>query len=366
MIIQDWLITLSAKCTQSKYWMLWSALLLSCVALFFAFPSYGSLNPDDWAELFSKAAQPLVNSNAGDGSHDAKLSFRLLVPMLVRLLHLGIGGVLVIAALAGIANFYLVIAISHKVLQNRQQAFFVGLCTAFIYVGKCAFTELRGTIFDSIAIFFLLAALYANNVLIRWLLLLAGAWCDERALIASSLVWVYFFVKNNQRGIKGFFIIDAMGIYAAWVCYFAMRWWLTTTYGLKTDTDGTGIGVLLNQINNIPIGTWSALEGLWLLVFAAMLLLYKQKQLMQLALLIAASGIVLLAGLSVLDITRSVAYVLPAIFICLLIMSRYYSKANIDRILWFALLLCFAYPAYYTGGKSSIWWTYPLPLQLLR
>lgn len=366
MIIHAWLIHLSHKLTQSRFWLLKATLLFTCVALFFAFPSYESLNPEEWTELFRKATQPFINSNAGDGSHDAKLSFRFFVPLIVRLLHLNITGVLVLSAIAGISNFYLISAISNKILQNKQQAFLTGLCVAFIYAGKCAFIELRGTIFDGIAIFFLLASLYINNNLVRAIMLFAGAWCDERALIASSLIWVYFFVLSNKTGIKGFFTSNAISIYVVWAVYFIIRLWLASAYGLKTDTDGTGLDVLLNQINNIPIGTWSALEGLWLLLIAAFILLYKQKQVLQLLVFFIACGIVLLAGLSVLDITRSVAYLLPAVFTCLLVLQRYFDKNKIDRLLWYALLLCFAYPAYYTGGKSSIWWTYPLPLQLLR
>jgi hypothetical protein len=127
-----------------------------------------------------------------------------------------------------------------------------------------------------------------------------------------------------------------------------------------------GLGVLLNQINNIPIGIWSALEGLWLLVIMGGALLYRNKRYIELLKYTGICSLILVLGLSVVDITRSVVYIFPMVFIALQLLNKYSEKATLHKLLWYALILCFIYPAYYTGGKSSIWWTYPLPLQMLR
>lgn len=353
--------------TANQYWLLLSALLLVAVAMFFSFPSYGDMNAKEWEPLFEKAANPFANGSYADGTHAAKLSFRLVLPLVVHYLHLNITGVLILLGIVGMLNLYLVLKLAHNILQDRQQAFIVGLCSALIYFGKCSFTELRGTMFDGLAICFLLSAMLSRYYLATAIFIFLSAWCDERGLIASALVWLYFVIKNDEPVFfKKIFSKQLLSIYLAWIGYIAVRYVLSTTYGLHTDAKGVGLGVLLNQINNIPIGIWSALEGLWLLVIMGGVLLYNHKRYMELLKYIGISSLILILGLSVVDITRSVVYIFPVVFIALHLINKYSEKEMLHKLLWYALILCFIYPAYYTGGKSSIWWTYPLPLQVLR
>ena len=114
------------------------------------------------------------------------------------------------------------------------------------------------------------------------------------------------------------------------------------------------------------MGIWSALEGLWIPVLYAGIMLYRNKRYFEMLKYAGICCIILLAGLMVVDITRSVVYLFPVVFAAITVLQRYVSKEKLNQLLWFALILCFVYPAYYTGGKSSIWWTYPLPLQMLR
>lgn len=348
-------------------WKITTTVLLTIFSLFFAFPSYSSLNIADWQELFAKAASPFTNSTAGYGSHDAKITFRLVMPILVGLLHLNITGVLLFTGLIGVLNFYLVIHLSYKITNDKVLAVLTSLCCCFIYFGKCSFIELRGGMFDGVAMCFLLLSLISNNNLLRALLIFFAAWTDERGLIASSLVWIFIVYQHRDESFgKKVFNAGTIGIYCSWIAYGIVRYLLVHKYGLKTDTGGTGPKVLLNQINNIPIGIWSGLEGLWLLPIYAFALLFKNKKYFELLKFAGATGLILIIGVSVLDITRSVMYVLPSVFVSLMVIRDYSNRQTLQRLLFYALVLCFVYPAYYTGGKSSIWWTYPLPLQLLR
>lgn len=353
--------------TANRYWLLLAALLLTTTALFFSFPSYGDINPKEWAPLFEKAANPFANGSYADGTHAAKLSFRLVLPLIIHYLHLNITGVLILLGIIGVLNFYLVVKLAHTILQDKQQAFITGLCSALIYFGKCSFTDLRGTMFDGLAICFLLSAMLSRHYLATAIFIFLSAWCDERGLIASALIWLYFVIKNDEPAFfKKIFSKQLSAIYLAWIAYITIRYVLSTTYGLHTDTKGVGLSVLLNQINNIPMGIWSALEGLWLLVIMGGALLYRNKRYIELLKYIGICGIILILGLSVVDITRSVVYIFPIVFIALYLINKYCEKEMLHKLLWYALILCFVYPAYYTGGKSSIWWTYPLPLQMLR
>ncbi|MBS1772601.1 MAG: hypothetical protein JST82_07065 [Bacteroidetes bacterium] len=353
--------------TSQKNWIWVSALLLTALAFFFAFPSYGSLDATEWQPLFDKADHLFANSNYHEGTHAAKLTFRMVLPAIVHFLHLSITGVLILLGIAGILNFYLVVRIANNILHDKREAFIIGLCTAFIYTGRCSFTELRGTMFDGLAMFFLLCALNTRINLLLSLFIFFAAWTDERALVASLLLWVFYVVKNDHKrmGLR-LFTSQALWIYVAWIAYAACRYFLSYYYGMYPDNKGVGLSVLLNQINNIPLGVWSALEGLWILVLWSMILLYRDKRYFELLKYVGVCALILVIGLSVVDITRSVMYIFPAVFVALLTIHKYADKTTFNRLLWIALILCFVYPAYYTGGKSSNWWTYPLPLQMLR
>jgi len=351
-----------------KNWIFLLSLLLTVVAIFFAFPSYDGIIAHDWQPLFDKGAHPFDNGNFHPGSHASKLTFRLVVPIIVHLANLSITGCMLFFGLVGILNFYLVVRLAYKILDDKHAAAFIGLCTAFIYFGKCSFTEIRGLMFDGVCISFLLLALNTRIGIIRTLCIFLSAFTDERGLIASSLLVVYTFLDYpDKKPMQKLFNPQALFIYLAWVCYFSVRIFLTRHFGLITDKGGTGIHELLNQINNIPIGVWSALEGLWILLIYSYLLLYRDKKFFDLFIYFCASSLILLVGLAVIDITRSVVYIFPAVFIALKIIHKDpIGKLNFKRYLKYALILCFLYPAYYTGGKSSIWWSYPLPIQALR
>jgi hypothetical protein len=353
--------------TNQKNWLIVSAVLFTAIALFFSFPSYSDLNPTEWQPLFDKANNLLANSSYGEGTHAAKLTFRLVLPTIVHFTHLNITGVLILLGIVGMLNFYLVTRLANSILHDKREAFIIGICTALIYLGKCSFTELRGTMFDGLAMFFLLCALNTRNGFLLALFVFLAAWTDERALVASLLVWMFYIVKNDHKrmGLR-LFTTQALCIYAAWAAYAAGRYYLGYVYGMHPDNKGVGLSVLLNQINNIPLGIWSALEGLWIIVLYGMLLLWREQRYFEWLKFAGMCALILLIGVSVVDITRSVLYIYPAVFVALLTIHKYADKTTLNRLLWLALILCFAYPAYYTGGKSSIWWTYPLPLQLLR
>ncbi len=353
--------------TGGKYWLFTSAIVLTALALFFAFPSYNDIVSKDWDALFAKAAAPFANSTYGAGTHEAKITFRLLVPLILHFTHFGIAGTLVFLGIIGVLNFYMVVRLAFDMLQDKRQAFILGLCSAFIYFGKCSFIELRGTMFDGIAIFLLLCALNFRKPLLIALFVFLAAWCDERALVGSTLVWLYYMLRQPQGNIiQKSFSAHTISVYVAWVAYAAVRYLLVRTYGLTTSLEGVGLSVLLNQINNVPMGIWSALEGLWIPVLYAGIMLYRNKRYFEMLKYAGICCIILLAGLMVVDITRSVVYLFPVVFAAITVLQRYVSKEKLNQLLWFALILCFVYPAYYTGGKSSIWWTYPLPLQMLR
>ena len=39
---------------------------------------------------------------------------------------------------------------------------------------------------------------------------------------------------------------------------------------------------------------------------------------------------------------------------------------EIRNILILCFIISFVFPSYWVGGKSSIWWQYPMPIQIIR
>ena len=365
-MIKERLYTFLDSLAAKKSWILVSSLLLTAIALFFAFPSYNDIDPRAWEPFFQKAATPFQNSPYPADAHINQLTFRLYMPLLVHYTHLRITGLMILYGLIGIANFYLVLRITNSIFNDRRTALLIGLCAAFIYFGKCSFTEIRGEMFDGVAMFFLLLALYTRSALLTGLFIFLASWTDERGLIASCLVWLFIIINQQDKSfIKRFFSPSVLFIYIAWVAYFAGRYFLTAHYGMHAG-NGPALWALSFEMNNMPIGIWSALEGLWILVIYSWVLLYKDKQYPELFLYLLFTATILFISFCVWDITRSVMYLFPAVFISLKVIKDRLDAAVFNRLLLYALALCFVYPAYYSGGKNQIWWTYPLPLQLIR
>lgn len=355
--------TLSSK----KYWLSYTAILLCFIAIFFAFPSYDQIDIEKgWNPIFEKGAHPFTNSDHNSGTHAAKLTFRLTAPLIVHALHLNVTGALILFGIIGLMSFWLVLKITHRIFDDKRTTIIVGLCTAFIYFGKLSFTSVVSGFVDGMAIFFLLLAIYTKSNILRSLLVVIAAFTDERALIASSILAVLYIVESNSASIKRLFQPNCISVYIAWGIYFTIRVTLANSYNLQTDTKGVGLSVLFNQINNIPMGIWSALEGLWIIVFYSWYLLLNKKKYLELLLFVWCSAIILLVGVSVVDISRSVVYLFPAIFVSFSIIKKTSNLATFNKLLIYSLILCFIYPAYYVGGKKTIWWTYPFPLAILR
>ena len=122
----------------------------------------------------------------------------------------------------------------------------------------------------------------------------------------------------------------------------------------------------LDQINNIPIAIWTALEGLWLLPITCIILTFNNKNWDFNIFYVGTLIFFIIMGNSVVDTTRSLIYLFPSTIVAMKIISNKFSKRDIRYLLMICLLICFIWPAYGVGGKSSIWWQYPLPMQILR
>jgi hypothetical protein len=301
------------------------------------------------------------------GSHDAKLTFRILVPAVARILGLGKLGIFVLQSLCGVALLWAVGRIAHRATGDLVSALFVTCGVASTWAGTTAFIELRG-MFDGEALLLVaLSALLETPWLTAAAVFLCG-WTDERGLVATSLVYLYHVNRRHRRGhggIASFFGATPLSVVIGWAGYVASRLAIIRIYGIATDTAGVSPRVALIQFNNLPAGAWTALEGGWLLVLAAVVILARRRRPVFLAMYLGAIAILVATSMCVYDITRSMAYLLPSLFVALDVLGEVESVPDLRVLCGTSSLVSILSPNYYVSLRYMILWNVPLPVRLL-
>ena len=350
-----------------KYWAYKITLVVLLLSLFFAFPSLGSGNDADLSKRVL-AVQSQINDleTFWRTSEPTNAMFRITVPLIAKALGLGLQGTLVLQYLTGILIFLFVALITERETGDRLTAFYLTAMVGLIYPGCAAFLEGR-FYFDSFAYLFLIAALWFRSpVIIGPLILLAG-FTDERALIAAGFVFLWWVIQSQQEygKVKSFINIRSMAVLIALLIYVILRLMIQRMFSVQTWSESRGEFLFFDQINNGPMGLWTGLEGGWLLVFLGCVALWLCKKWLVLFSFIGIISIQAVAGLAVVDITRSMGYLLPAVLVALLVLVKE-KEIRINSFVMIAALISLLWPAYGAGGNSTIWLFYPFPIQVIR
>ncbi len=349
----------------------WKALFaVLAISLFRAFPNYDALGTiffqAKWRDAQVKFDDPLIDTSRiyPAGSHESNLTFRLTVPVLAHFFHLHEAGLLIFFALVGVVLLYLVLKVAFTLSASKRVALFVCLATACTWPGAAAFHELRGGYYDALALCLLVAACATSSSLLATAFLFLAAWTDERALIASSFVFLLYACTGT--GIQRFLVGKPAAVIVAAAAYLGTRAYLTSTHSYLHAASGIGLSILSEQINVIPLAIWTGLGGSWILVFLGLLALLAQKRYLAAIAFSAALIGVMVASLAVADVTRSMAYCLPAVFVGLAALSSSEGIKQIEQLAGIGAAISVLVPTYYLEGNAGLWWLYPLPMQIAR
>ena len=353
------------------YWQ-WKALCtVLAISLFRAFPNYDALGTSffetKWRDAQLKFDHPLIDTSRmfPAGSHESNLTFRLTVPILAHVFHLHEAGLLIFFACVGIVLLYLVLKVTFTISASKRVAFFVCLTTACTWPGAAAFHELRGGYYDALALCLLVAACATPSSLLAAAFLFLAAWTDERALIASSFVFLLY-ACNHLGGMRRFFVGKPAAVVVAIAAYLGTRAYLTATHSYLHAASGIGLSILSQQANVIPLAIWTGLGGSWILVFLGLLALFVQKRYFAGAGFSVALAGVMVASLAVADVTRSMAYCLPAVFVGVAALASSEGMQQIEQLAAIGAAISLLVPTYYLEGNAGLWWLYPLPVQIVR
>jgi len=317
------------RCSTGRYWLVKSTMLSVLLCFFFSGPPplfQERTSIYSWEIYSLKIANPFadVTRHVDDlEKHEAKLNYRLTVPIMANLLHLNRTAIIGLAAALGIASFALIIAATSAATSSRLLRITTGLLTATLPSGYISFYAGNGLLFDGYALFFLAWSCAARR---PWELALAvffASWTDERALLASCLVWAFHAAKSsNQPGPKARTMVIACTL--AWMAYFASRYCVWSVYHLPANAEGTGLTCLKRNAYLSHWCLWYSLKFVWLpLTYISIQAVRLKLHIIQSALLLGGIFIVLASALVVYDLTKSMAYVLPALPLMSLLLARH-------------------------------------------
>ncbi len=322
----------------------------------FSSPAYFALSPEckpcpDCCNMQEKVNRKdhlleSVSSKYPSFTHMAKTEFRLTVPFFAAILHIDSKvGIYILQALAGLAFFIVLSTMVYKIINDKVITSLFVLAFGFIYPGYSFFAEMEG-FFDSFAFLFLLIAMADIHFLLIAVALFFAFWTDERSLFSGAFIvfwWQYRqFVKTN----KSFFLpgIQAYTFGFTVLLYISVRWYLVNNYGFVNQLAGTG--TIASTIDYAGMALWQAFEGYWLLIALALYGLYIKKQYAIMLIFIVINMCIFFIGMNVMDITRSIAYIFPAIIIAFFIIKDQFDLKQMKQLMLIVLLFCFMYPAY--------------------
>lgn len=329
-----------------------SIAVLSNLCWFFNFPSYdlvfsrGEIS-SNWPGFFEQVAAPFTDHTHGytDADHNAKLGFRFVPALLCGALGIrDVGGAVALQTGIGILLHGAIFLFFRQRVQGRAFAFTCALPCCLVAGGHAYNQDLWG-FFDGLSFLCLVASTLVRAGWWRVLLLLGAYFTDERAVFASAVLLIPGATHGNKTG-------DRAPLFAL-ATYAALRLWLGTSLGLRTAP--VAFDTLHAQWPLLPYALFHGCEALLMVVGIAAILLWRVSLRWSAALLVCTLAGIALIAVAVIDLERSMGYMLPTL---LLVTRTVATRWSPDRAFGLFALVALI-NACYTDAL-------PLPLQLMR
>ena len=355
--------------TSGKLWIIKSVVICTLLSLFISFPSL---------ELFVEHSGRIKDfirqcDNLTDfwiGNETSNLHFRITQVLIVKLLGGDFRIALFVQFISGIFSFYFLLKLIYNITENRINSLLFVASFAVTVPGISSFINLNGN-FDGLAISFIIAAMYIKNIFILPTLIILGSLTDERAFLASGFIVIFNLLDNQLEkfNLKKLLRKEVLSPVIGMIIYLFIRLFLTIKYNLVLEDQlslSTSVGwKLLDQINIIPFTIWTALEGFLIILIICLYPFWKTKKFLSIIFLINISFILLLA-FSVHDVSRGLVYLFPSTVIGIKILFKHLSENEFKNLILTTFCICLLSFNYSGGGKKTIWWHYPFPIQMIR
>lgn len=348
---------------QRKYWRIELPLICLGLMYFVNFPYFQNLDPDicsTWEIVQNQIDDPTKQYGMENpSSHDSKRGFRLTVPILCKLINVRDPRMIYcIQVIVCFLFFRMLIHFAERLSASKLVNVLLPIGFSFTAIGQAGIFDVYAK-FDSFALFFLFASMLFRSPAVIFLSILLAAFTDERALIASPMILLWWQLFENRLYHGSFSSLvklnwRAIAVFLGILSYIGLRLFIAQRLGFVSPTGDVGISILARQYNMYLFGTWTAFEGFWIVVFMALFfLLYSGRHWLLILVIITALPSFVAAHL-VIDITRSMIYALPLLIVCLKISSGVISSKNFDRLILASLLINLLVPTYWAFGGFAI------------
>jgi len=376
--ISDYIFKKSEQLMRSRFGYIKASLLCALLVILSSTPKYGSFHFSTGFHTSEKAVQdtatcqtlqkqisnPFTILPQANGFHQDKMQFRLFMPVMGHLLHLDVNGLIVLQQILGIFLFLILLLLIKKITGDDVQALLFATGSAFIYFGKACFIDLWPW-FDGTCYLLILMAMFWRSPLLIWLFVFAASWIDERGLVATGYVFIWWLIQSQKDekeniSFKKLIILNtrSLAVVLAWVSYFALRTYLHKSYHFQTYTENIfGKDSAYQHTMSIAhFGLFTGIIWYWLFILAATIVLLWRKSFLPLILLYGVIGASTVSALLVYDVTRSAAYIFPAAIIGFYLIQKPKNEnpdnyeRNMRNFLLLITMLCLLTPAFNVLG----------------
>ena len=347
----------------NKYWQ-WRVVAVAVVAMLLSF--FNNLSPlkdfkSYYEEVIVKKCEYFLYNVTKDRSQNLtehrvyeepasnNRVFRLTLPVIIRVFHIRHVSIFIygLQLLLGILLYFLLTRFLFQILHDKLATMLAVIALACIYFGTSFFIE-NGGYGDFYTFFFLFLSIYFRNPLLVFLALFTATWCDERAVVAGSLVFAYWWIAEKIKEDKPISFVpnrQMLAIIAAEIAYISLRYYLMTYQGMEgTYKKGEFTEQLFASLPSFGFKFTWILEGFWLVMLLAFLILYLKKDYFKLLIVFGGTIAMIISGFTTYDSTRSGSFVFPMIFLGLITVKTKLTENEMRIFLLLVALLCFLHP----------------------
>ncbi|MEZ5204097.1 MAG: hypothetical protein R2701_06875 [Acidimicrobiales bacterium] len=335
-----------------RWWLAVVVGLAFATSIVASAPDYSQFDPQDasWQAIEHNASHPFDQSGLDPVKDRAyNFTFRVTVPLVGGVLGLSPAGYLVLQGLSGLGLFAAAALVAQRITGSRRLAALTAISTGLMWAGACAFIEVHAN-FDAVAIALLVAAMATRRPPLIALCTFLAAWTDERAIPIVAFVALYHHVaeSTNLTWPRALTLPQVWGAAAGVAIHVVTRIVASSAFDIHQPSN-LGASYIKEQTSILPVGMWTGLEGLWVFVALAGLLLWKRRAYtLDVAYLGAIAAFAVLA-IGVVDVTRSMAYLLPAGLAGMAVVARLGSHRLVRVATYAAFTLTALWPMYYAG-----------------
>jgi hypothetical protein len=334
-----------------------ASIALVLLVVLSSFPSYDVFlaspeKSEDWKAIFLQIKAPFIDHNHlyQHGSHAEKLAFRLIPALLLKATHVDTVFKAMLFQFASLILFYYSLTcLFIQLFQDKIKCFYYALPICFVIAGHVYCSDIAG-FFDTLALSFLLIALrYRHHTLLLIPLLLAY-FTDERALIVSPLILLINLfekgaIKNTKAILHQTLSKPNLILVLSWVLYGIMRIGLAYAFTLHTGTGG--LTYFFEQGSKTGYTLYIGLEGFIIAFMMSVMYLLKKRYITFTLLVLSNFTLIFIVSQSVIDINRSMSYVLLLIILLIMMLDKFFTTNTVKTIIAWTILINLLYDDFY-------------------